>query len=137
LISINAETGRSILVCETEVIETWGDVMKRNLILSGLPIVVVACSLLSATAQAQFTQQAKLVGTGVQGPLAFQGWSVSLSGDGNTAIAGGPEDNGSAGAAWVFTRSGGVWNQQAKLIGTGAIGSIAVSAAVILTQVAD
>jgi hypothetical protein len=48
---------------------------------------------------------------------------VSLSGDGNTAIVGGPVDNSDAGAAWVFTRSAGVWTQQMKLVGTGAVGA--------------
>jgi len=37
---------------------------------------------------------------------------------------GGWSDNGSTGAAWVFTRSGGIWRQQGnKLVGTGAAGS--------------
>jgi hypothetical protein len=69
-----------------------------------------------------WTQQgSKLVGTGPVG-TALQGWSVALSSDGNTAIVGGPFDNG-VGAAWVFTRSGGVWTQQgSKLLGTGAVG---------------
>ena len=54
----------------------------------------------------------------------YQGLSVALSADGNTAIVGGPDDNSDAGAAWVFTRSGGVWTQQgSKLVGTGAVGS--------------
>jgi hypothetical protein len=71
------------------------------------------------------------VGTDAVGS-ARQGTSVALSSDGNTAIVGGPGDNpwdrsvpfglGAAGAAWVFTRSGGVWTQQGnKLIGTGAV----------------
>ncbi len=52
-----------------------------------------------------------------------QGHSVALSADGNTAIVGGPDDNSDAGAAWVFTRSDGVWTQQgSKLVGTGAVG---------------
>jgi hypothetical protein len=68
-----------------------------------------------------WSQQAKLIGSGVLSPYgAAQGSSVSLSGDGNTAIVGGSFDNNLAGAAWVYTRSGGVWSQQAKLIGTGA-----------------
>jgi hypothetical protein len=69
--------------------------------------------------------------------------SVALSADGNTAIVGGPGDNpwdrsvpfglGAAGAAWVFTRSDGVWTQQGnKLVSTGAVGrqgtSVALSA---------
>jgi hypothetical protein len=70
-----------------------------------------------------WTQQgSKLVGTGAVG-AANQGQSVSLSLDGNTAIVGGPADNSSIGAVWVFTRSGGVWTQQgSKLVGTGAVG---------------
>jgi FlgD Ig-like domain len=78
-------------------------------------------------------QGAKLVGTGGGG--AKQGSSVALSGDGNTAVVGGPNDVGGIGAAWVYTRSGGVWSQQGtKLVGSGAIGaslqgqSVAISA---------
>jgi hypothetical protein len=52
--------------------------------------------------------------------LWSQGASVALSGDGNTAIVGGPSDNKTTGAAWVFTRSGDVWMQQGnKLVGSG------------------
>jgi hypothetical protein len=65
----------------------------------------------------------KLVGTGAVGQ-ADQGASVALSADGNTAVVGSPNDNTSAGAAWVFTRSGGVWTQQgSKLVGGGAVGN--------------
>ena len=50
----------------------------------------------------------------------FQGSSVALSADSNTAIVGGTGDHCGVGAAWVYTRSGGVWTQQgAKLVGTG------------------
>ncbi len=81
-----------------------------------------------------WTQQGKkLVGAGAVGS-AYQGISVALSADGNTAIVGGPGDNpggrlmpfglGAAGAAWVFTRSGGVWTQEGdKLVTNGAAGS--------------
>ena len=97
----------------------------RHQVLRGLPVVVFVCGALPAAAEAQFTQQGpKLVGTGAIGPAA-QGDSVSLSGDGNTAIVGGPSDNSGLGAVWVFTRSDGVWTQQAKLVGTGAIGPFA------------
>jgi hypothetical protein len=47
------------------------------------------------------------IGTGA-GQAARQGNSVALSADGNAAILGGYLDNGGRGAAWVFTRSGGV-----------------------------
>jgi len=52
----------------------------------------------------------------------FFGYSVSMAGDGNTLVVGSylSDNGGSAGAnrgaAYVFTRSGGVWSQQAKLI---------------------
>jgi hypothetical protein len=61
-------------------------------------------------------QGPKLVGSGAASPPneygALQGASVSLSGDGNTAIVGGPDDNNDLGATWVFTRSGGVWGSK-------------------------
>jgi hypothetical protein len=50
-------------------------------------------------------QGAKLVGTGaVNSPFLEEGRSVSLSGDGTTAILGGPGDDGNVGAAWVFVQ---------------------------------
>ncbi len=68
-------------------------------------------------------QGSKLVGTDAVGDAA-QGWSVAISADGNAAAVGGPSDNFNAGAAWVYTRSGGVWSQQGgKLVGTGAVGA--------------
>jgi antibiotic biosynthesis monooxygenase (ABM) superfamily enzyme len=82
-----------------------------------------------------WTQQgSKLIGTGAVG-AAYQGQSVSISADGNTAIVGGWADNSDTGAAWVYTRVGGVWTQQgSKLVGTGSVGnahqgtSVAISA---------
>jgi hypothetical protein len=47
-------------------------------------------------------QGSKLVGVGGVGGSAFQGNSVAISADGNTAILGAPHDNGSIGTAWVF-----------------------------------
>ena len=84
---------------------------------------VLGC-IVPAQAEAQFVQQdGKLVGTGATGH-AGQGYSVSLSSDGNTAIVGGYLDGGRAGAAWIFARAGGVWSQQgSKLVGTGAVGN--------------
>jgi hypothetical protein len=68
-------------------------------------------------------QGSKLVGTGAVG-AARQGSSIALSADGNTALVGGVGDNSYAGAAWVYTRNGGVWTQQGvKLVGAGAVGS--------------
>src|SRR5262249_4817359 len=64
-----------------------------------------------------WTSQQKLVGTGTA--LGNQGTAVSLSGDGNTALIGGPLDGGGLGGAWVFTRSNGTWTQQGQKLGPG------------------
>ncbi|MGB7259764.1 MAG: hypothetical protein WBD48_16950, partial [Pseudolabrys sp.] len=71
-----------------------------------------------------WTQQGgRLFGSGASGD-AQQGYSVALSADGNTAIVGGSGDNSNVGAAWVYTRSNGVWTQQgSKLIGSGSSGT--------------
>jgi hypothetical protein len=81
-----------------------------------------------------WTQQgSKLVGTGAVG-AAGQGSAVTLSADGNTALVGGSGDEGNNGAAWVFTRSNGVWTQQGnKLVGTGAVGAAGQGSAVALS----
>ena len=100
---------------------------------STLLSLAIAGSFL-APVNAQFIQQGgKLVGTGAVGQ-SLQGKSVAISGDGNTAIVGAYMDNGNTGAAWVYTRSGGVWTQQgAKLVGTGAVGSAYQGGAVALS----
>jgi len=79
-------------------------------------------------------QGPKLVGTGAIGE-SRQGFSVALSGDGNTALVAGPGDDDSHGAVWVFVRSGSTWTQQGgKLIAGDAVGravqghSVALSA---------
>ena len=43
------------------------------------------------------------------------GRSVSISGDGSTAIAGASEHNSSRGAAYIFEKVNGTWTQQTKL----------------------
>jgi hypothetical protein len=50
-------------------------------------------------------------GTGETGAGKF-GSSVALSGDGSTALVGGPVDAGGNGGAWRFTSSGSSWTQQ-------------------------
>ena len=66
-----------------------------------------------------WTQQgSKLYGTNAD-MVAYQGYSVALSADGNTAVVGADDDNNEMGAIWVFTRSGGTWTQQGnKLVGS-------------------
>jgi len=68
----------------------------------------------------------KLVG----GTGDFQAQSVALSADGSLAVSAGASFNPvGAGAAWVFTRQGGSWNQLGSPItGTGAARAVALSA---------
>ncbi len=112
--------------------ERWGFAM------SAKPFVI-ATVLLMASRQANASpapsvqQGPKLVGTGVHSAITYQGASVALSADGNTAIVGGYNDD-PVGAAWVFTRSGGVWSQQGtKLAGTGAVGAAGQGISVALS----
>jgi hypothetical protein len=85
-------------------------------------------------AAAQFTQLgAKLVGTGAIGTNSWQGYSVAVSADDSTMIEGAPHDSFGVGAAWVFTRRGGVWSQQAKIVPSDAISSPAFGTSVALS----
>jgi hypothetical protein len=64
-----------------------------------------------------WTQQAELVASdGVAGD--WFGWSVALSG--TTALIGARGKNSSAGAGYVFVRSGTAWTQQAELVASDA-----------------
>ena len=66
-----------------------------------------------------WTQQAKLTGGSEESGDGGFGTAVALSSDGEVALVGGPGDDGGVGGAWVFTRSGSTWTQQAKLTGGG------------------
>ncbi len=78
-------------------------------------------------------QGKKLTGAGSVGEAAF-GDDVALSGDGNTALIGGPRNNGQVGAAWVFTRSQEKWSQAGeKLTGAGETGEGGFGAGVALS----
>jgi hypothetical protein len=57
----------------------------------------------------------------VSSSTSFQGNSVALSADGNTAIVGSSWSAGGKPVAW--TRSNGVWSEQGSLLGSGAIGN--------------
>ena len=95
--------------------------------------IALAASL--AVLRAQTTgpfapQGPKLLGTGVLTTVnggASQGRSVALSADGNTAVVGGDSDDGGRGAAWVFTRSNGVWSQQQELTTSDVVSAFGIS----------
>ena len=65
-----------------------------------------------------WTQQAKLLASDAE-VNDFFGYSVSISSDGSYAIVGAYDEDaggGNAGAAYIFSRSGSTWTQQAKLL---------------------
>jgi hypothetical protein len=80
-----------------------------------------------------WTQQGpKLTPSDAQGAASFGG-SVALSANGAIALIGGSGDDGGAGAAWIYTRSGSTWTRTQKLVpndeqGAGRFGAVALSA---------
>src|SRR5271165_5271939 len=78
-----------------------------------------------------FIQQGeRLVGSEVEHGF---GGRVALSSDGNTALVGSTEAEG-RGAAWVFTRSGNTWTQQARLAPLPGIGGLHAGSSVALSS---
>lgn len=68
-----------------------------------------------------WSHQGPMLTTGEEGAgESHLGASAALSEDGSTAVVGAPADNGYAGAAWVYTRTGGVWSQQGPKLSGGA-----------------
>jgi hypothetical protein len=79
-----------------------------------LLVACVVASVLSlpAASKANASQEAMLTAAAGTAEAKF-GISVSISGD--TAVVGAP-DEGEAGAAYVFTRSDGIWTERATLV---------------------
>ena len=84
---------------------------------AGDPLDAAGAAYIFTRSGSTWTQQAKLTASDAQGDDYF-GYSVSINGDGDYAIVGANgEDTGgsSAGAAYIFTRSGSTWTQQQKI----------------------
>ena len=90
-----------------------------------------ACCFIVAAAP-YFQQGPKLVGI-PQITGALQGFSVAISGDGNTAIIGAPKYHDSGGA-FVFTRSSQQWLQSAVLTASSTAGISNQGASVAISQ---
>lgn len=74
----------------------------------------------------EWSEQAKLVPSDVTGSMGYFGTSVSLSGNGGTALVGGDADQFfSPGAAWIYQRSGATWTEEQKLVPDDAPGGYA------------
>jgi hypothetical protein len=68
-----------------------------------------------------WTQQGPILVGAINGVAVRNFLSVSISADGNTAIAGSPGTNYPAGVSVIFVRSGTTWTQQSILIGRGEV----------------
>jgi Secretion system C-terminal sorting domain/FG-GAP repeat len=75
--------------------------------------------LLSQGLIAQYQLDNKLTCTGAVG-VANLGGAVSLSADGKKLVTGGYNDDNGKGAAWVFGKINGTWQQEAKLLASDA-----------------
>ena len=85
-----------------------------------LAAVAVAAAPTGAATGALSSLGTRLTPADSTGTPAF-GASVALSGDGTTAVVGGPDEPGlgAAGAAWFFTRSASGWAQQGAKVQPG------------------
>ncbi len=96
---------------DTALIGAWNDDTSKG-----------AAWVFSRSGGAWSQQGPKLTGAGEVGEGRF-GVAVALSADGDRALIGALYDNGTRGAAWVFTRSGSTWTQEGgKLTGGGESG---------------
>ena len=78
------------------------------------------------------------IAAGGEAPRAAFGYSVALSGDGQTALIGGPALAPEAsGAAWVFADSGSGWSQQQEIRASEEIGIAFFGASVALSADAE
>jgi hypothetical protein len=66
-------------------------------------------------AGAQTWAQGPKLTAGTETAHAWFGYSVALSGNGETALIGAPTATGSKGAAWLFAGSGSSWSEQQEL----------------------
>jgi phosphodiesterase/alkaline phosphatase D-like protein len=76
----------------------------------------------------------KLTAAEEEGASHFGCCGIALSSDGKIALVGGSVDNASAGAAWLYKRSGSAWTQSgAKLTGGEEVGAAAFGRALAMT----
>jgi hypothetical protein len=80
-----------------------------------------------------WTQESLKVPSSYTGSYPRMGESVSLSSAATVMAVGGTGDDGCGGATWTLTRSGGVWTQTGKLVGTGNSGKAAQGCSVSLS----
>ena len=81
-------------------------------------VLYVGAAYIFTKSGSTWIEQAALAASDQEGSDSF-GTSVSISSDGNTAIVGAFYEGGT-GSAYIFTRSGATWSQQAKIVASDA-----------------
>lgn len=88
----------------------------------GNPLFFAGTVYVFSRSGSTWTKQTKLVSSDLEDQDNF-GYSISINHDASMAVIGAPEEDGGAGdptagagAAYVFTRSGSTWTQQAKIV---------------------
>jgi len=91
----------------------------RGILSGAFAVAVGAAAFLAETGSAASIEQARLTASdAADGDFFGVGGAVALSGD--SAIVGAYGKNSAQGAAYVFTRAGAAWAQQAKLVASDA-----------------
>lgn len=83
--------------------------------------------------KAVYEQTSKIVSSNTIGSSIQQGYRLALSPDGNTLVFSGIGDNNGQGAAWVYLYDGNQWNEQAKLVGSNAVGQAKQGSAIAIS----
>ncbi|HWX74965.1 MAG TPA: FG-GAP repeat protein, partial [Solirubrobacteraceae bacterium] len=117
-----SHAGSSLIYAGLEALDAGGRTLPASLLLRGRELLITV-----DTRGARYPlridplvqQGVKLTGGEQESGEAEFGYSVSLSGDGNTALVGAPRNHPIAGSVWVFVRSGGTWVQQGSPLNNG------------------
>ena len=64
----------------------------------------------------KWVDDSKLIAVSGGHSLSCYGYSVAISGDGNTAIIGAYSEDNRRGSAYIYTRTGDTWSEQVKLV---------------------
>ncbi len=110
--TVNQGTPGALHHMEGESKSMWGQRLRIMIVLGVLAALMGGSSLRASAAS--YTQTAMLMASDGEA-VDNLGTSVAVSANGTIALAGTPNHNLAKGAVYVFTLSGGRWNQTAKL----------------------
>jgi hypothetical protein len=97
--------------------KTTNNIYMGNSDISNSQYTTIGSNTPVSQTSSQFIQYSRLVALDVIGN-SQQGYSTSISSDGNTMVVGSPNDNAGSGAVWIWKKVGSVWSKQQKISGT-------------------